>query len=93
MESAMVLDSCIGETGVSAVELLEAAQRYNARWRQEAEAVAWMAVRSLFENRIHMLRASIASRFGISVFDQAKSAEVPYSEVRRRAERLWPVWL
>jgi 2-polyprenyl-6-methoxyphenol hydroxylase-like FAD-dependent oxidoreductase len=57
MESAMVLDRCIGETGASAPELLEAAQRYNAKWRPEAEAVAWMAVRSLFENRAHMLRA------------------------------------
>ena len=51
-----------------------------------------MAVRSLFENRAHMFRASITSRLGISVFDQAKSDEVPYSEVRRKAERLWPLW-
>jgi hypothetical protein len=28
----------------------------------------------------------------MSIFDQAKSAEVPYSEVRRKAERLWPLW-
>jgi hypothetical protein len=33
--------------------------------------------------------ASIASRLGISVFDQAKIAEIPYSEVRRRATRVW----
>jgi kynurenine 3-monooxygenase len=39
-----------------------------------------------------MLRASLASRFGVSVFDQAKSATVPYSEVRRKAESLWPLW-
>lgn len=39
-----------------------------------------------------MRRASITSRLGISVFDQAKSAEVPYSEVRRKAERPWPLW-
>jgi kynurenine 3-monooxygenase len=93
MESAMVLDTCIGETGASADGLREAAKRYNARWRPEAEAVAWMAVRSLFENRIHMLRASIASRLGISVFEQAKSADISYSEVRRRANRVWPLWI
>ena len=52
-----------------------------------------MAVRSLFENRAHMLRASLTSRLGISVFDQAKSAEIPYREVRRKAERLWPLWI
>jgi kynurenine 3-monooxygenase len=92
MESAMVLDRCIGATGASADGLLEAARRHNAEWRPEAEAVAWMAVRSLFENPAHMFRASITSRLGISVFDQAKSDEVLYSEVRRKAERLWPLW-
>jgi hypothetical protein len=30
--------------------------------------------------------------FGLPVFDQAKSAEVSYSQVRRKAERLWPLW-
>ena len=93
MESAMVLDRCIGATEATPAGLLEAALRYDAAWRPEAEAVAWMAVRSLFENRVQMLRASITSRLGISVFDQAKSAEVPYSEVRRKAERLWPLWI
>ncbi len=85
MESAMVLDRCIGATGASADGLLEAARRYNAEWRPEADAVAWMAVRSLFENRAQMLRASITSRLGISVFDQAKSADVQYqrSDARR----------
>jgi len=46
----------------------------------------------LFENRYHMLRASLAILLGLSIFDQAKSADIPYSEVRRRAERLWPLW-
>jgi 2-polyprenyl-6-methoxyphenol hydroxylase-like FAD-dependent oxidoreductase len=51
-----------------------------------------MSVRSLFENRFHMLHANLTSRLGLSVFDQAKSVDVPYSEVRRQAERLWPLW-
>jgi kynurenine 3-monooxygenase len=93
MESAMVLDRCIGEAGHSAAELLAAARLYDTTWRPEADAVSWMSVRSLFENRLHMLRASITSRLGLSVFDQAKSADVPYSEVRRKAERLWPLWM
>jgi len=92
MESAMVLDRCIGETGSSSTELLEAARLYDTRWRPEADAVSWMSVRSLFENRFHMLRATITSSLGLSVFEQAKSADTPYSEVRRKAERLWPLW-
>lgn len=92
MESAMVLDLCIGEVGHSPAELLEAARLYNTRWKPEADAVSWMSVRSLFENRFHMLRASITSKLGLSIFSQAKSAEIPYSEVQRKAKRLWPLW-
>jgi kynurenine 3-monooxygenase len=93
MESAMVFDRCVGECGATAAGLRQAASRYNDHWRPEAEAVAWMAVRSLFENRMHMFRAAITSRLGISIFDHAKSATVPYSEVRREAERRWPLWM
>ena len=93
MESAMTLDLCIGENGHSPLALREAAARYSARWKPEADAVSWMSIRSLFENRLHMLRASMASKLGVSIFDQAKSAEVPYSAVRRQAERRWPLWV
>jgi hypothetical protein len=93
MESAMRLDLCIGEAGRSPKELVEAARLYNASWKPEADAVSWMAVRSLFENRFHMLRATITTKLGLSIFGQAKSAEVSYSEVRRNAERLWPLWV
>ena len=92
MESAMMLDLCIGEVGSSPLTLLEAALAYNARWKPEADAVSWMSVKSLFENRLHMLRAMITTRLGLSIFGQAKSADIPYSEVRRKAERLWPLW-
>jgi 2-polyprenyl-6-methoxyphenol hydroxylase-like FAD-dependent oxidoreductase len=92
MESALVLDLCIGEVGSSPKQLLEAAAVYSARWKPEADAVSWMSIRSLFENRFHMLRASVASRLGLSIFDQANSADVPYSAVRRKAQRLWPLW-
>jgi 2-polyprenyl-6-methoxyphenol hydroxylase-like FAD-dependent oxidoreductase len=92
MESAMMLDLCVSEVGSSPGGLREAATLYNARWKPEADAVAWMSIRSLFENRFHMLRASITTKLGLSIFDQAKSVDVPYSEVRRKAERLWPLW-
>jgi 2-polyprenyl-6-methoxyphenol hydroxylase-like FAD-dependent oxidoreductase len=92
MESSMVLDLCIGETGASPGGLLEAARLYDARWKPEAHAVSWISERSLFENPYHTARALVASMLGISIFDRAKSVELPYSEVRRRAEGLWPLW-
>ena len=49
-----------------------------------------MGVRSTFGSRLHLLRAPAASKLGPSVFDQAKGADAPYSEARRKAERLWP---
>jgi kynurenine 3-monooxygenase len=92
MESSMVLDLCIGEMGASPIGLLDAARLYEARWKPEADAVSWISERSLFENPYHTTRALFASLLGISIFDRAKSVELPYSEVRRRAEGLWPLW-
>ena len=92
MESAMMLDLCIGQVGISPTKLLEAAKLYNTRWKPEADAVSWMSVKSLFENRLHMLRANITMKLGLCIFSQAKSVDIPYSEVRRKAERLWPLW-
>jgi 2-polyprenyl-6-methoxyphenol hydroxylase-like FAD-dependent oxidoreductase len=93
MESSMVLDLCIGKTGSSPEGLVGAATLYTARWKPEADAVSWMSVRSLFENRLHIFRASLASKLGISIFDQAKDVDVPYSEVKRKALRLGPLWM
>ena len=92
MESAMVIDQCVGQQGHSPSQLLEAAKLYNVKWKPEVEAVSWISEESLFENRFHMIRASITTKLGMSVFDQAKSAELPYSQVRRKTERLWPLW-
>lgn len=91
MESAITLDQCIG-AGHLPLQLLEAARRYNKVWKPEADAVSWISERSLFENRFHTIRALATSMLGLSIFAQAKSADVPYSEVRRKAERLWPLW-
>jgi 2-polyprenyl-6-methoxyphenol hydroxylase-like FAD-dependent oxidoreductase len=93
MESAMVLDRCIGEVGNSETALVEAARLYSDKWKPEADAVSWMAVKSLFENRYHMFRANLTMKLGMCIFTQAKSAEIPYSEVRRKAKRLWPLWV
>jgi 2-polyprenyl-6-methoxyphenol hydroxylase-like FAD-dependent oxidoreductase len=92
MEAAMTLDLAIAEAAASPRGLLDAAKSYGTRWKPEADAVSWMAVRSLFENRLHMLRASITRKLGLSIFEDAKSEEIPYSTVRRKAQRLWPLW-
>lgn len=39
-----------------------------------------------------MLRSVVTTVLGVNVVGQAKSAELPYSEVQRRAKRLGPVW-
>jgi kynurenine 3-monooxygenase len=93
MESAMVLDLCIAQVGASSTELLEAAKLYNTKWKPEVDAVSWISEKSLFENRYHEIRTQITMRLGLHVVEQAKSADVPYSEVRRKAERLWPLWV
>ena len=93
MESAMVLDRCIGEEGHGPDQLLEAARLYNSRWKPEVDAVSWISEKNLFENRFHELRSQVAMRLGLHVIEQAKSANIPYSEVRRKAERLWPLWV
>ncbi len=93
MESAMVLDLCIDDVGHSPTALLEAAKRYNDKWKPEVDAVSWISEKSLFENRFHELRTQITMKLGMHVAEQAKSADIPYSEVRRAAERRWPLWV
>jgi 2-polyprenyl-6-methoxyphenol hydroxylase-like FAD-dependent oxidoreductase len=93
MESAIVLDQCIAEVGASPSALLEAARRYNNQWKPEVDAVSWISEKSLFENRFHELRTQIVTRLGVHVAEQAKSADISYSEVRREAERRWPLWV
>lgn len=55
--------------------------------------MSWTSEKGLLENRYHMLQASLATRPGLSIFNQAKSADVHCSEVRRSAQRYWPLWL
>lgn len=89
MESAIVLDRCIGEVGE---HLSEAAVAYTHAWKPEADAVTWIAQRVLFEEPLNMLRSIVTTLLGINVVGRAKSADLPYSEVKRRAQRLGPVW-
>jgi 2-polyprenyl-6-methoxyphenol hydroxylase-like FAD-dependent oxidoreductase len=93
MESALMFDLCIAEVGHSPAQLLEAAQLYNSRWKPEVEAVSWLSEKNLFENPLHELRMQVAGRLGLHVLEQAKSADLPYSAVKDRAEKLWPLWI
>jgi 2-polyprenyl-6-methoxyphenol hydroxylase-like FAD-dependent oxidoreductase len=92
MESAIVLVLSIGATGPTPDDLLAAARRYNETWKPEADAVSWISEKNLFENPLHLLRGLLTVKLGINVLSAAKSFEEPYSEVRRRAQRLGPLW-
>ena len=89
MESATVLDRCLGEAGS---DLLAAAARYDAEWKPEAEAAAWISQRFLFGNPANTLRSLVSGIFGLNLADLAKSSQTRYSEVRRKAERFGPLW-
>ncbi len=89
MESATVLDGFIGEAGT---DLVGAAARYDAAWKPEADAVAWISQRFLFGNPANTLRSVVSGIFGLNLADLAKSSQTPYSEVRRTAERFGPLW-
>ena len=56
MESATVLDRCIGQAGD---DLLRGAARYDEAWKPEADAVSWIAQRVLFEEPLNMLRSGV----------------------------------
>jgi kynurenine 3-monooxygenase len=88
MESAMVLDQCMAQ----AENLEQALRRYNQTWKPEAEAVSWISEKMILGNPLHLLRGAVTTPLGISVFGEAKRADISYSQVRRNAERLWPLW-
>jgi 2-polyprenyl-6-methoxyphenol hydroxylase-like FAD-dependent oxidoreductase len=92
MESAMVLDRYIGATGATPSALLAAASRYTDEWKPEADAVSWISEKNLFENPLQILRGLITLKLGINIISEAKSSQLSYTEVRRRAERLGPLW-
>ena len=68
------------------------AARYDAEWKPEADAVSWIAQRVRFEEPLNMLRSVVTMALGVNVVGQAKRTNLPYSQVRRRARLLGPVW-
>ena len=83
----------MGEAGAGTAQLLEAAALYNARWKPESEAVAWVAERHLAGNIFQNLRARVTwTLFGLSVGGETRRSDISYTEARRKAQRLWLLW-
>jgi 2-polyprenyl-6-methoxyphenol hydroxylase-like FAD-dependent oxidoreductase len=87
LESAMVLDQCL-----AAGPLETAGARYQEAWKPEADAVSWIANQVRYQNPMTNVRLVVASLLRANVFAQAKSSTVSYSEVRRAARWLGPLW-
>lgn len=88
MESAMVLDTAMADSA----SVTQAAARYDNMWRPEARAVSWISKRAIMDNPIHIARGAVTTPLGLSIFGQAKRADLSYTQVKARAERLWPLW-
>src|SRR5882757_2297098 len=87
LESAMVLDQCL-----AAGPLETAGPRYQEAWKPEADAISWIGSQIRYQNPWSSVRMVVASILRANVFAQAKSSTVPYSEVRRAAGWLGPLW-
>lgn len=92
MESAVVLDEAIGETGGGETpeQLRQAADAFTMKWKPEADAATWIGLRWTFSSLGASVKAVLAELFGVSVVGQAKY--MPYSEVYHQAKkRLGPL--
>src|SRR5258708_12874068 len=87
MESAVVLDEAIGETGGGETpeQLRQAADAFTVKWKPEADAATWIGLRWTFSSLGASVKAFLAELFGVSVVSQAKY--MPYSEVYHQAKR------
>lgn len=90
MESAMVLDQCF--EGATPDDLLRAAQNYNEAWLPEAQAIAWISERMVYNKLPHILRMAITQSVGINILSNAKKTDVAYSQVKQQADRLPMLW-
>jgi hypothetical protein len=89
VESAVVLDRCLQH---ERDDVRAGAAKYIAEWKPEADAVSWIAQRVRFEEPLNMLRSVVTMSLGVNVVGQAKRTDLSYSQVRRSARLLGPVW-
>ncbi len=77
-----MLDEFLGEPGL---DPRAAAARFSAAWKPASDAVTWISQRVLFDNPLNTLRSTVTMALGVNLVGQAKSATVPYWEVREKA--------
>jgi 2-polyprenyl-6-methoxyphenol hydroxylase-like FAD-dependent oxidoreductase len=87
LESAMVLDQCLAAGPLETV-----GARYDAVWKPEADAVSWIGAQIRYQDLRMVARMVIARAVGVNIGSLAKSSTRPYSDVRRAARRLGPIW-
>lgn len=96
LESAMVLDQSVAaicpDGAAIGGNMLEVARHFDTRWRDEARSVSWAANKFKFTNKWHVLRVQIAGLLNCNVVEETKSSKRSYSEVRKRAKYVWPLW-
>ncbi len=90
MESAMVLDQQLSLDSLES--LYHSIEAYNKVWKPEADAVSWICRTFEFGNMAQSIRLLITSELGISVFTNAKKSDLNYSDVKKQAEKLGPIW-
>lgn len=90
MESAMILDQCMDGTMPAARQA--AAQQYNQRWLPEAQAIAWISERMVYNKLPHILRMTITQSLGINILSNAKKTDLSYTQVKQQADRLPMLW-
>lgn len=83
----MVLDQCLAAGTLETV-----GARYDAVWKPEADAVSWIGAQIRYQDLRMVARMVIARAVGVNIGSLAKSSTRPYSDVRRAARRLGPIW-
>lgn len=87
LESAMVLDECL-----AAGPLESFGVRYDAAWKPQTEALAWIGWQMRYEDRMTAVRAILGALMGANIARETKSSTLPYSEVAGTARRLGWLW-
>ena len=91
LESAMVLDQNLDTGRVAA--LYQSLVRYSDIWKPEADAVTWICRKFIFGHTPHTIRLYLTAGLGVNAFTNAKKSDLSYSEAKKQAERLGPVWM
>ena len=96
LESAMILDqsiTAICQNGQDVSDNIpQIAEHFDAQWGAEARAVSWAANKFKFTNKWHIIRVQIAAKLNCNVVEETKSSTMSYSDARKHARKVWPLW-